>query len=410
MNEIRHPPEGSSEIRVATLPRVLLTAMQGSPRSTIAQQLTGLGVAVTLSDRSGIDATALQSHALLVLEVEPSQSTLAQQCCRRWRLEMGDSYVPILCLTIGELSPEMLAAILDAGADACWPATMDSVTLAAQVRTLLRLHGVLARWSNRAAEAQLLNTRLQQAYQQMDGDLELARRIHRGFLPKRLPEVHSASFAVCYRPRSRIGGDFYDAFRLDEDYVGFYTADAMGRGVPASSLLSVFVKKSLRAKEITGRSYRLIPPQEVLEEINRELVALNLSETPFVTMLYGHLNCRDGLLTFARAAHPHPLYLPAQGEPTYWQSAGTLLGVFDAAFSQQVQQLAPGDRVLLTTDGVHGATPEAEAFVPSSRLLEAAATHRSLPLAAFVDRIASDLLHHNRQADDFTILALEYRG
>src|SRR5262249_9704640 len=198
-----------------------------------------------------------------------------------------------------------------------------------------------------------LNQRLQQAYQQIDTDLELTRRIHRGFLPRAMPEVGRARFAVVHRPRSRVGGDFYDVFRLDEDHVGLHVADAMGRGSPASSLLGIFVKKSLVTKEVSGQSYRLLPPGEVLDRLNRELLNLTLPEPPFVTMLYAQLNCQDGSLTFARAAHPHPLHVPASADPTYWHATGTLLGVFESDFPTQGNRLEPGDKLVLFSDGVH---------------------------------------------------------
>src|SRR6202007_1577929 len=115
----------------------------------------------------------------------------------------------------------------------------------------------------KTAEVARINKRLQLAYQRIDQELELARRIQQSFLPQTLPQLPTARFAVHYRPCGRVGGDFYDAFRLDERHVAFYVADAMGHGVPAS-LLTVFVKRGVRAKEIHGREYRLVPPGEVL--------------------------------------------------------------------------------------------------------------------------------------------------
>src|SRR5262249_26083696 len=147
------------------------------------------------------------------------------------------------------------------------------------------------------------------------------------------------------------GGDFYDVFRLDEQHLGFYVADAMGHGVPAS-LLTIFVKKGVRAKEIFGQQYRLIPPAEVLARLNHELVEQALSENPFITMVYFLFNHQTGTLSFARSGHPYPLYLPASGEPCLWQVTGSLLGVFETDFPMQTMTLKPGDKVVLYTDGV----------------------------------------------------------
>src|SRR5207248_1791010 len=149
---------------------------------------------------------------------------------------------------------------------------------------------------------------LQQASQKLDQDLDLCRRIQQSLLPRTLPDMLPARFAVHYQPCGRVGGDFYDVFRLDEDHVGFYVADVVGHGVPAS-LLTIFLKKAIRPKEIFGKEYRLVPPDEVLRHLNREMIDQALAENPFITIAYGLYDRRDSSLTFARAGHPYPLYL-----------------------------------------------------------------------------------------------------
>jgi phosphoserine phosphatase RsbU/P len=365
--------------------------------------LEGAGFAVSVTGLGGIDpAEVARSQAVLIAVTSRVVST-AQALCRRWRIELGEQYVPIVWLAADDVSA---TAGLDAGADVVLRQPPSADHLVAQMKALLRIQHLHGRLASRAAEAQNLNQKLQQAYQQIDGDSELTRRIHRGFLPRSLPEVGQARFGVCYRPRSRIGGDFYDVMRLDEDHVGLYVADAMGRGLPASSLLSIFVKKSLAPKEILGRSYRLVPPGEVLDRLNRDLLNLSLPEPPFVTMVFAQLNCRDGSLTFARAAHPHPLYIPHDGEPAYWHAAGTLLGVFESEFPVQQKQMRPGDKLLLFSDGVHPqATGPGSLHDP---LVESAKRHRQLAVQSFVDSVARDLLEESRHPEDFTMLAVEF--
>jgi serine phosphatase RsbU (regulator of sigma subunit) len=383
------------------MPRVLLV---GNPASDdVRSLLEQAGFPVTVTGLSGIDPSEVARSQLVVVEVTPQTTTTAQAVCRRWRIELGEHYVPIIWLCF-ENNPTLFAGGLDAGADVCLARPVIPEHWIGQVKALLRIQHMNSRLTGRAAEAALINQRLQQAYQQIDSDLELTRRIHRSFLPRSLPEVHQTSFAVCYRPRSRVGGDFYDAFRLDEENAVVYVADAMGRGLPASSLLSIFVKKSIEAKEITGRSYRLVPPNEVLSKLNRELAGLGLAEPPFVTMLYMQINCRDGGVVFARAGHPNPLWVPSEGEPVYWHALGTMLGVVEADYASQTQQLRAGDKVLLFTDGVH--PPGSEGT--TDPLIEAVKLHRHLPLQNFVDQVARELLERSRHPEDFTLLGIEY--
>jgi phosphoserine phosphatase RsbU/P len=387
------------------MPRVLLAG--NPPGDDMRSWLDGAGYEVATVRLTGTDPTEVTRCQLAIVGVNGESAESARSVCRRWRIELGDQYVPIVWVADG-LTPEALAAALEAGADICLPQSVRPEAFLSQLKALLRVQHLNARLLARAGEVQQLNQRLQQAYQQIDGDLDLTRRIHRDFLPRALPEVLQARFAVCYRPRSRVGGDFYDVMRLDEEHVAVYVADAMGHGLPASSLLGVFVKKSIQAKQITGRAYRLVPPDEVLGRLNRDLVALSLPEPPFVTMAWLLLNCRDGELTFARAAHPQPLYVPAEGDPSYWHAPGTLLGVFEANFPAQQHQLHSGDKVLLYSDGAHplGAGTQVSA---NDALTESARRHRHLAIQPFVDHVARDLLELARNQEDFTLLGIEYR-
>jgi len=255
------------------------------------------------------------------------------------------------------------------------------------------------------AELRRLNKRLQQIHQQMEYELQLAQRIQASFLPQKMPEVPQVRFAVHYLPRDRVGGDFYDVFRLDENHVGLYVADVMGHGVPAS-LLTIFVKKGVKAKEVIGRDYRLVPPEEVLQRLNEELLDQDLSEHPFITMTYALYNHSDGAFRFARAGHPYPLYVPQTGEPIFWRQEGLLLGVTKTTFPARSYPLNPGDKVLLYSDGIDGGRFEDHSPGANS-LLACANRHRHLPIQLFLDGLARDLFTASEQFDDVTLLGLE---
>jgi sigma-B regulation protein RsbU (phosphoserine phosphatase) len=223
-----------------------------------------------------------------------------------------------------------------------------------------------------------------------------------------MPQVSRVRFAVHYVLRDRVGGDFYDVFRLDEQHVGFYVADGMGHGVPAS-LLTIFVKKGVRAKEVFGQDYRLVPPDEVLRRLNRELIEQELPDHPFITMVYGLLNHQEATLRFARAGHPYPLYVPAKGPVELWKQEGLLLGVVDALFPARTYQLRSGDKVLLYSDGIDSARLDGQAEGTQS-LLACAERHRDLPIEEFIARLASDLFGSTTVPDDLTLFGLQISG
>jgi sigma-B regulation protein RsbU (phosphoserine phosphatase) len=332
------------------------------------------------------------------------QIDVALRQCKKMRIDQDNDYTPILFLTPDNAGTAREAS-LEHGADAALARPFGPRELLAQVQALLRVKERHDRLATRAAEAHGISRRLQEATQRMEQEMELAQRLQESFLPKALPQVAGVRFAVKYKPQARVGGDFYDVCRLDENHLGFYVADAMGHGVPAS-LLTIFVKKSVLGKEISGSNYRLIAPNEVLFRLNRDLVEQHIPDLPFITMIYGLYNCRDGTLRFSRAGHPYPLYVPKEGKPALWQMEGSLLGVFDTKYRLQTQQLKPGDKLLLYTDGMDGASFENHA-VGLASLLACAERFRDLPIDEMVERLASDLFTQSAQRDDLTVLGME---
>jgi sigma-B regulation protein RsbU (phosphoserine phosphatase) len=379
---------------------ILCTADLAAGAARASLKTAGFDVALGTLDGEPINGTPIK----LVLIDGASQTADALELCRRVRRKTIDSYVPVLFLAAPSDGAARRAG-LEAGADASltWPD--DAQILISQAHALLRVkerHDALAA---KAAEAQRLNHRLQAAYQQIDQELELAQRLQECFLPPSLPQLPKARFAVQYKPCGRVGGDFYDVFRLDEQHLGLYVADAMGHGVPAS-LLTIFVKTGVRAKEINGQSYRLVPPDEVLDKLNHDMIGQALAESPFVTMVYGLFNHHTGKLQLSRAGHPYPIHVPREGPPALLQMEGSLLGVFDTRYHLQEHQLNPGDKLLVYTDGMDAAA-FAEKPVGVASLLAAADAHRRLPVDELVRRLSSELFHQTRQTDDLTVLGLE---
>jgi sigma-B regulation protein RsbU (phosphoserine phosphatase) len=332
-------------------------------------------------------------------QIEP-----ALRQCHRLRTEQNDAYTPILLVT-PDAAPSLRLAGLESGADTSLARPFEPAELLAQVLALLRVKQRHDQLASQAAEAHGISKRLHAANQQMDQELELARRLQESFLPQVLPQLPNVRFAVKYKPATRVGGDFYDIFRLDEKHLGCYIADAMGHGVPAS-LLTIFIKKGLRAKEISGQTYRLVPPTEVLQKLNQDLIEQQIPDLPFITMVYALFNHDDGTLQFARAGHPYPLYIPTQGKPELWQIEGSLLGVFETQYRLQTQNLKQGDKLLLYTDGMDGASFERHP-VGLASLLAAAERFRALPIDELVERLASDLFTQTRQNDDLTVFGME---
>ena len=296
-------------MRSAGPPRVLLCAEEPTAVADLRPVLEAARCHVVWHPLAPPDPETADLQLVLIDGSQKSAEAL--QCCRRLRGRHGESFLPILYLA-GDPGPAARVAPFEAGADTYLLRPFAPGELLAQVRAFLRIKETHDRLAEKTAEVHRINRRLQQAYGQIDAELDLARRIQMSFLPQALPEVAGRRFAVHYSLCGRVGGDFYDVFRLDENTVGLYVADAMGHGVPAS-LLTIFVKKGVRAKEVFGQQYRLVPPGEVLARLNRDLVEQAMADHPFITMVYALYNHREQTVSFARAGHPYPLHVPRHG-------------------------------------------------------------------------------------------------
>ena len=189
------------------------------------------------------------------------------------------------------------------------------------------------------------------AMDRLDHEMRLAARLQQDFLPKTLPRVGPVGFEALFRPAGHVSGDLYDVMRLDEEHVGFFIVDAVGHGMPAA-LLTMFIKRTLVAKEIAGNSYRLLQPHQAMQGVNQALLDQNLSWATFATAIYGVVNVRSLDLAFCCAGHPPPLLI-RDGTLESLEGAGALLGIFpDAIYTTSTAQLRPGDRLLAYSDGI----------------------------------------------------------
>jgi sigma-B regulation protein RsbU (phosphoserine phosphatase) len=192
-----------------------------------------------------------------------------------------------------------------------------------------------------AAQAQIIEK------EKLERELQVAASIQLSILPRALPQLAGVDLAAHMTPARSVGGDFYDAFRLDDDHLGLVIGDVTDKGVPAA----IFMARThafWRAEATRGGS-----PREVLERVNAQLLETN-AEGLFVTMIYGILNRRSGEFAYARAGHDSPLLCAADGTSLAVPfSAGEPMGVLPApALDEQTVVIPAGGLLVLYTDGL----------------------------------------------------------
>ena len=245
------------------------------------------------------------------------------------------------------------------------------------------------------------------------GELEAAREIQLGMLPPRagLATLHPAvDLDARLEPARSVGGDFYDAIRLDGDRLCVLVGDVTGKGVPAALFmaLSRALSKSVLLREQGDLA-------TAVATIDAELSRDNAQDM-FVTMLVAVLDTTSGRLDLCSAGHENPLRVSAAGavEEIALIGGPPLCVVGGFPYEVETVWLGPGDGIVLVTDGLTEAQDGDGAFFGRDRALTIlAGWTRALPARAATDRLTEAVRAFEAGADpsdDLTILAMRWRG
>lgn len=251
---------------------------------------------------------------------------------------------------------------------------------------------------------------ISEAERGMERELVTAKTIQSSALPSTFPpfpEIEDFDIYASMNAAKEVGGDFYDFFLIDDHTLGFLIADVSGKGVPGA-LFMMAAKAELQNFMATGMSI----DQAVLGA-NAHLCQGN-DAGMFVTVWAATLDYKTGELTYVNAGHNPPLLRHGSGGQWEWLSkrGGLFLGTFDMAKYRSTRlTLAPGDELLLYTDGVNEAFNVNEEEYGNDRLEEFVAHHNDLHPRAMVSSLRADVAEWAKgaeQSDDITIVCLEY--
>ena len=189
------------------------------------------------------------------------------------------------------------------------------------------------------------------AKERLESELKVARKIQMDMLPRKSAGGEGFELTATLVSARAVGGDLYDHFVQDGTRVFFMVGDVSGKGVPAA----LFMARTKMLLEATAGGEP--NPAAVLKEMNRVLGAENEAGM-FVTAVLCTLDTRSGALEFACGGHEPPIIVPLEGDPAALEAeGGPVLGLLDVAeYTVNRRTLAPGDALVLYTDGVQRGT------------------------------------------------------
>jgi serine phosphatase RsbU (regulator of sigma subunit)/anti-sigma regulatory factor (Ser/Thr protein kinase) len=177
---------------------------------------------------------------------------------------------------------------------------------------------------------------------------QIAETLQRSLLPRSLPRLPGLSMAAWYLPaaqESAVGGDWYDVIRIGHRRLGLMIGDVAGHGLAAATYMG-HLRSALRAYALD-----VDRPADVLSKVSHFAAQ---ERSRMATLIYATLNLDTWVVDFARAGHPYPLLLRADGSSTYLTEAGgpPLGSGAVSEYDQQRITLGPAETLLLYTDGL----------------------------------------------------------
>ena len=181
----------------------------------------------------------------------------------------------------------------------------------------------------------------------LQNELDVAQKIQQSVLPTEFPISDQYEIDGHMLAAREVGGDFYDVLRLENGRIGLSVADVSDKGVPAA----LFMMSTLTL--LKGSAIGVGAPAAVLTEVN-DLLNEENEAAMFVTLLYAVFNPANGLLNYANGGHNPPIIVHTDGSSTLLPATGGIaLGVAPGfKYEESSIILAPGDTIVLYTDGV----------------------------------------------------------
>ncbi len=350
----------------------------------------GHGIRAVTSGERALASARMSLPDLVLLDIKMPEMN-GYEVCLQLKADPATHDVPVIFISALDELQDKVQAFSVGGVDyVTKPFQLEEVV--ARVETHLTLRR--------------LQKQLESANRKMARELALAGEVQASFLPSRLPEIPGWDLAVTLQPARETSGDFYDIWPFSDGKLGILIADVVDKGVGAA-LYMVLSWALIR----TYAAEYPAQPELVLRSTNRSLV-LDTTAEQFVSVFYGVLDPATGVLKYGNAGHCPPHVLRA-GNGRALESlgrTGMLLGIIeDEEWGSSSAELAPGDGLVLYTDGITEATDAQDVLFGKERLLRTLGAPLGRSAREIQDSVLvalNDFVGDTIQADDMALMVL----
>jgi phosphoserine phosphatase RsbU/P len=244
----------------------------------------------------------------------------------------------------------------------------------------------------------------------MKRDLQIAREIQTWLLPGAPPQIPGLAIAYATRPANTVAGDYYDVFprpgRSGEDNrVVLAVADVAGKSIPAAMLMATF-QASLKTL-----STAQVALPELASNMNRYACTNSQGGLRFTTAFLSEYDPLTRTLDYINAGHNNPILRRASGLIERLDIGGLPFGIQpEVKYESARVTLAPGDWLIIFTDGLVEAENVRQDEYGETRLLAAIESYKSVEPSEMLKRLMAELdlfVGNTPQHDDVTCLLIK---
>ena len=376
--------------------RLLVVDDTEANRDLLARRLRALGhdVAVAKNGREALDVLATRETDLVLLDIMMPEMD-GFQVLERLRADPARRHVPVIMISALD-ETDSVARAIELGATDYLPKPFNAVILRARVTATLE--------RKRLEDAERHHVR------ELERELEIGRQIQRDFLPEALPQPAGWEIAAAFHPARQVGGDFYDAFDLEDGRVAIAVADVCDKGVGAALFMALFRSLIRSHAELHGSGTPAGPAARSIVALTNDYIARTHGRSNmFATIFFAILDPRTGDFAWVNGGHEPPLLRRATGELDRLMPTGPAVGAMpDMEFEARTARLEGGDTLLAITDGVTEARSPSGKLYGEDRLFGVLA-EAPQGAGALLERIVASVRAHEggtEPMDDLTMLAV----
>ncbi|SLN67877.1 Phosphoserine phosphatase RsbP [Pseudooceanicola marinus] len=338
--------------------------------------------------------------------------------CKQFRTLERESYGYFLLLT-SKNEKVHAAEGLDAGADDFLTKPVNKAELRARLNAGERILDMQEELTAKNRIIRQTVSRLQAAHDVIDRDLIEARKLQQSLVRDRHRAFGPMQISLLLRPAGRVGGDLVGFYPIDEQTFGCFAIDVSGHGISsalmtarlAGYLSSAVPEQNVAIRALPGGGYAPRDPAEVVAHLN-DLVLGEMTTEHYFTMILAHVQMTTGRVRLVQAGHPHPVLQRADGHIAEVGRPGVPVGLLpEVAFEEYELVLRPGDRLLVTSDGITECPDPTGRLLDSDGLARILQDLRGASGTAFLEGMLWQLGDYGGEEefpDDISAVLLEY--